>query len=164
MISGVTAGNDRARDRLQGCGRALTARGTTRARARVEKPYSSRAGREGLRALMAAARPHRGDVRQRCPRDRRDRGVQYARHRRAARVSITGFDDMEIASLVSPGLTTVHFPTLELGQLAAANLLAQLAGTAPRASTNCRSNSKCAGRPRRRPARSCGARAKAVPE
>jgi len=45
------------------------------------------------------------------------------------RVSITGFDDMEIASLLSPGLTTVHFPTLELGQLAAANLLAQLAGT-----------------------------------
>ena len=43
-------------------------------------------------------------------------------------LSITGFDDMEIASLLSPGLTTVHFPTRELGQLAAANLLAQLAG------------------------------------
>jgi LacI family transcriptional regulator len=42
-------------------------------------------------------------------------------------VSITGFDDMEIASLLSPGLTTVHFPTLELGQLAAAHLLSQLA-------------------------------------
>ena len=41
-------------------------------------------------------------------------------------VSITGFDDMEIASLLSPGLTTVHFPTLELGQFAAAHLLAQL--------------------------------------
>jgi LacI family transcriptional regulator len=35
---------------------------------------------------------------------------------------------MEIASLRSPGLTTVHFQTLELGQLAAAHLLAQLAG------------------------------------
>ena len=43
-------------------------------------------------------------------------------------VSVTGFDDMEIASLLSPGLTTVHFPTLDLGCLAAAQLLRQLAG------------------------------------
>ena len=43
-------------------------------------------------------------------------------------VSITGFDDMEIASVITPALTTVRFPTAELGTLAAQHLLARLAG------------------------------------
>jgi LacI family transcriptional regulator len=43
-------------------------------------------------------------------------------------VSVTGFDDLEMAAVVTPGLTTVHFPTAELGVHAAQNLLARLAG------------------------------------
>ena len=35
---------------------------------------------------------------------------------------------MEIAAVVTPALTTVHFPTEELGALAAQHLLARLAG------------------------------------
>ena len=35
---------------------------------------------------------------------------------------------MEIAAVVTPALTTMHFPTAELGALAAQHLLAQLAG------------------------------------
>ena len=41
-------------------------------------------------------------------------------------VSITGFDDMEMASLISPALTTVRFPTAEMGVYAANHLLARL--------------------------------------
>ena len=42
--------------------------------------------------------------------------------------ALTGFDDMEIAAAITPGLTTVHFPTAELGGYAAQHLIARLAG------------------------------------
>jgi LacI family transcriptional regulator len=129
MISGVTNNNERARDRLNGVRDALAARGIKLAPERViEMPYSLASGREGLRTLMAGARPPTAVM---CGNDVLAigaiaecgiLGIDVPHH-----VSITGFDDMEIASLLSPGLTTVHFPTLELGQLAATNLLAQLA-------------------------------------
>ena len=47
-----------------------------------------------------------------------------------ADVSITGFDDMEIAALMTPALTTVHFPTSDLGAYAANHLLLRLEGKA----------------------------------
>ena len=43
-------------------------------------------------------------------------------------VSVTGFDDLEMAAVVTPALTTVHFPSAELGTYAAQHLLARLAG------------------------------------
>jgi LacI family transcriptional regulator len=43
-------------------------------------------------------------------------------------ISVTGFDDLEMAAVVTPALTTVHFPTAELGMLAGQHLLARLAG------------------------------------
>lgn len=132
MISGVTANNERARDRLEGVRDALAARGIALPASRViEKPYSLASGREGLRALMALPQPPTAVM---CGNDVlaigaiaecNTLGVAVPRE-----LSVTGFDDMEIASLLSPGLTTVHFPTLELGQLAAAQLLDQLAGEA----------------------------------
>ena len=130
MISGVTVNNERARDRLQGVRDALAARGIKLAAERViEKTYSLASGREGLRALMAHARPPTAVM---CGNDVLAIGAIAECNTLGIRVpqqvSVTGFDDMEIASLLSPGLTTVHFPTLELGQLAAAHLLAQLSG------------------------------------
>lgn len=49
-------------------------------------------------------------------------------------VSVTGFDDMEIAAMLTPGLTTMHFPTQELGELAAQQILRAITGepVAPR--------------------------------
>jgi LacI family transcriptional regulator len=46
-------------------------------------------------------------------------------------LSITGFDDMEIATVVSPALTTVRFPIAETGLQAAKYLVARLRGDAP---------------------------------
>lgn len=43
-------------------------------------------------------------------------------------MAIIGFDDIPLASLVTPPLTTVHVPRYELGQLAAKTLLAQING------------------------------------
>ena len=38
-------------------------------------------------------------------------------------VSITGFDDIEIARIVTPSLTTVHVPHREMGRKAAVELV-----------------------------------------
>ena len=45
-----------------------------------------------------------------------------------ADLSVIGFDDLEISSLITPALATVHVPTRELGEYAAAHLLSRIAG------------------------------------
>jgi LacI family transcriptional regulator len=43
-------------------------------------------------------------------------------------VSVTGFDDIELAEIVTPGLTTVHVPHREMGRKAALELIAMVEG------------------------------------
>ena len=50
-------------------------------------------------------------------------------------VSITGFDDIEIAQIVTPALTTVHVPHREMGKGAARLLLEMRNGQMPISST-----------------------------
>jgi LacI family transcriptional regulator len=45
-------------------------------------------------------------------------------------VSVSGFDDLEIASLMEPQLTTVQVPSREIGRLTAKWLVDSLAGRA----------------------------------
>ena len=130
MISGVTAGNERAAERLEGVRRALAGRGLMLPAARtVEKPYTFSAGREGLREVLRAAPRPTAVI---CGNDVlaigalaecRTQGIDVPRA-----LSITGFDDLEMAAVVTPGLTTMHFPTAELGTYAAQHLLARLGG------------------------------------
>ncbi len=127
MIAGLTANNERARERVAGVEAALKARGL-RLGARVEKPFTLAAGREGLREVLAATPRPTAVV---CGNDVLALGAIAEAQAEGLQVpgdlSVTGFDDMEIASLLSPGLTTVHFPTAELGSRAAAHVLARLA-------------------------------------
>ena len=128
MISGITDHNERARDRLRGVSDALAARGMRLAPHRiVEKTYSLASGREGLRELMSGTQPPTAVI---CGNDVLAIGAIAECNTLGIavplQVSIAGFDDMEIASLLSPGLTTVHFPAAELGQLAALHLLSRL--------------------------------------
>ncbi|PUB24102.1 LacI family transcriptional regulator [Promicromonospora sp. AC04] len=46
-------------------------------------------------------------------------------------MSVVGFDDVQLAALVSPALTTVHIPLARLGQRAVDLLLARLRGGTP---------------------------------
>jgi DNA-binding LacI/PurR family transcriptional regulator len=46
-------------------------------------------------------------------------------------LSVVGFDDLETASLVTPMLTTVHQPLVEMGAYAAQVLLRWIEGDAP---------------------------------
>ncbi|HEY7743950.1 MAG TPA: LacI family DNA-binding transcriptional regulator [Burkholderiales bacterium] len=130
MISGITAGNERAAERLEGVRQALAARGIALAPGRVvEKPYALTAGREGLREILRGSPRPTAVV---CGNDVlaigalaecQAQGLAVPRE-----VSVTGFDDLEMAAVVTPALTTVHFPTAELGSLAGQHLLARLAG------------------------------------
>ena len=43
-------------------------------------------------------------------------------------ISVAGFDDIELAAEVSPPLTTLHIPTVDIGRRAAERLLARLSG------------------------------------
>ncbi|HZM46518.1 MAG TPA: LacI family DNA-binding transcriptional regulator [Burkholderiales bacterium] len=136
MISGLTAGNERARGRLRGVREELAAHGIAIAPHRlVEKPYAFAAGREGLREVLGGAKWPTAVI---CGNDLLAIGALAECHECRIAVprelSITGFDDMEIADVVTPGLTTIHFPASELGALAAQHLLARLTGqeVAPR--------------------------------
>ena len=132
MIAGNTAHNERARERVEGVHQALAAKGMRLPAHRlVEKPFTPGAGREGLREVTRAAPRPTAVI---CGNDIlalgasaecQALGIAVPQH-----ISITGFDDMEIASLVTPGLTTVRFPTAELGVYAAQHLLHKLAGKA----------------------------------
>lgn len=130
MISGVTAGNERARERQEGVRAALEERGLALAPHRlVEESYTLAGGRSGLREILANGPAPTALV---CGNDVLAIGALAECHDRGiavpAQLSITGFDDMEIAAVVTPALTTLRFPALDVGALSAQHLLARLAG------------------------------------
>jgi LacI family transcriptional regulator len=132
VIAGHTQGNDRARERLAGVREALAANGIELAPARVvETEFSIGHGRAALRTLWErvgrtafSALVCGNDLLAigallECGSD----GVAVP-----GRLSIAGFDDIELSAELPPGLTTVHVPSAEIGRLAAEHLLARLAG------------------------------------
>jgi LacI family transcriptional regulator len=130
VVSGITAHNERAQERLAGVRAALAARGVALPAERVvEKPYTHTGGREGLREVLTAQQRPTAVI---CGNDVLAIGAIAECHVQGlavpADVSITGFDDMEIAALMTPALTTVRFPTTDLGVYAANHLLQRLAG------------------------------------
>lgn len=130
MIAGIAEGNERARERVEGVREALARNGVALGPGRlVEKPFSLAGGRDGMRELLQTAPRPTAVI---CGNDVLAIGAlaecQALGLAVPRELSLTGFDDMEIAAAISPGLTTVHFPTAELGGYAAEHLIARLAG------------------------------------
>ncbi len=137
MIAGVTAHNDRARARVAGVRAALAGHGLTLPRRLFrEERYSIPAGRQAMRALLAR-RPRPTAVV--CGNDVLALAAllecQAQRIAVPESVSITGFDDLELAAHVRPPLTTMRVPSREMGSAAAEYLLARLAGETPAETT-----------------------------
>jgi LacI family transcriptional regulator len=130
MIAGETAHNDRARSRVEGVTAALAAQGLRPPPERfVERPYTFAAGRDGMRALAALAPRPTAIV---CGNDVLAIGA-LAECRASGiavpgEISLTGFDDLEVAAMMTPALTTIHVPTHELGDTAAQTLLKLVSG------------------------------------
>lgn len=133
MITAPIAANDRARRRLEGVRAAMTERGLDPAALRViETPYGIENGGAAFREIMQ--RPERPTIAI-CGNDVLAVGALDMARRMGLRVpedvSITGFDDIEIAQIATPRLTTVHVPHREMGRRAAAALVAMIDGTGP---------------------------------
>ena len=125
VVSAVSQGNDRATQRLLGIKEALSARGMKAENLNViETPYGIENGRTAFEQLMALDR--RPSVVM-CGNDVLAAGaMQGARAMRLKvpeDVSVTGFDDIELAQIVTPSLTTVHVPHRDMGHKAAEELV-----------------------------------------
>lgn len=130
FISAPRNGNDRARERGEGVLDAMKEFGLdAEALQIIETPYSIAKGAGAFKELMAVN--ERPSVVM-CGNDvlaagalkgARELGISVPDE-----VSITGFDDIEIASIVTPSLTTVHVPHRKMGRGAAMKLMAMCNG------------------------------------
>lgn len=132
-ISAPTATNDRARERVEGIWLAMeAARMDPTALQLVETDYSIENGEAAFRRLMAEPLPPSAVL---CGNDVLAvgalRGAAALSLRVPNDVAITGFDDIELASVAPVPLTTVHVPHRRMGQLAARALIDALNGARP---------------------------------
>ncbi|MEM7462336.1 MAG: LacI family DNA-binding transcriptional regulator [Pseudomonadota bacterium] len=127
MISGITHYNDRAADRVAGVCEALAAAGLDIEEPEIiEAAYSLEAGGEALSRLLEKTPPPTAVI---CGNDVLAVGAILKARQLGKRVpediSITGYDDIELAEVIEPQLTTVHVPHKRMGY-AAARLLLEL--------------------------------------
>ena len=125
IIAGVTADNDRAADRVAGYRAALARRGVGLTDVCIiEKPYTVPEGRAAMAALLRLPQPPTAVL---CGNDILAFGALqeclWLSVRVPQEISITGFDDIEMAAHCYPGITTLHVPAYEVGQRAATVLL-----------------------------------------
>ncbi len=135
VIAGITNNNDRARERLSGVRDALASRGFKLPAKRViEAPFSVARGREAFVKLLERAPGFTAVIGGNDPLaigallEARARGIDVP-----GEMSVAGFDDIELAGELPPGLTTIRVPSAEIGREAGRRLLARLEGkTVPR--------------------------------
>ncbi len=128
IISAPRAENDRADDRVLGVLDVVNERGLpTDAISIIETPYSIENGAKAMHRLLAEGeRPTMVF----CGNDVLAVGALQAAKSAGLTVpddlSITGFDDIELAGIVEPALTTVHVPHRQMGAHTANTIIAML--------------------------------------
>ncbi len=132
VIAGLTTDNDRAADRVNGFRRAIERRGGALAAADVlQRPYTVVEGRSAMASLLRRPKPPTAVL---CGNDILAFGALqeclWQELDVPGQISITGFDDIEMAAHCRPGITTLHVPATEIGERAAAVLLTAIAGEA----------------------------------
>ena len=130
IIAGITHNNDRAADRIEGMRAAFEEAGIPADEVPIEEArYSLAGGRRACAALLA--REPRPTVLI-CGNDVLAVGAMLQARSLGlslpADLSVTGFDDIELAEIIEPGLTTVHVPHRRMGDAAARALLSILDG------------------------------------
>jgi LacI family transcriptional regulator len=131
MVAGVRQGNDRAAARVDGVTAAMAERGFHFAPGHlVEHKYEIAEGRRAASRLLASPNRPTAIV---CGNDVLAFGVLFECRARGVHVpreiSITGFDDLDLAANIDPPLTTIRVPAAEMGRRAAEYLLARLEKT-----------------------------------
>ncbi|MGC1489631.1 MAG: LacI family DNA-binding transcriptional regulator [Albidovulum sp.] len=133
LISAPVSLNDRALARLDGLQDAMQEFGLTLADMTVvEIPYGIENGGNVFETLMRAPVRHTVVF---CGNDVLAAGALRRAHSMnisvPCEVSIVGFDDIELAQVVYPSLTTVHVPHREMGRRAACVLVDMVHGKGP---------------------------------
>ncbi|MEM9966854.1 MAG: LacI family DNA-binding transcriptional regulator [Pseudomonadota bacterium] len=131
IVSAATFDNDRARHRVEGFHQALRDTGLEPCSVPViETTYSIESGGRAFEALMRHAHPPTAIL---CGNDVLAAGVIKRASEMGidipTRVSVTGFDDIELAQVITPRLTTVHVPHRRMGNIAARTLVEMIEGT-----------------------------------
>lgn len=136
MIAGHAKDNDRASNRITGVKRAVKSLPDAQLLKTIETDYSLENGGDAFERLMALPTPPSAIV---CGNDVLAAGAIVRAQKLGVTipddVSITGFDDINLATAVYPALTTVRVPHTEMGRAAAKLLLEMLSGNARPAST-----------------------------
>lgn len=137
MVAGIRKGNDRARARVVGVEAALAERGLRFAPGHLmERPYEIADGRRAARDLLESSSPPSAII---CGNDILAFGVMFECRARGLdiprQMSITGFDDVDLACHLDPPLTTMRVPAREMGRVSAKYLLACLRGENPSTQT-----------------------------
>lgn len=132
VISGQALNNERARARIDGIVDALTLADIQLKQDRIfHGAFSIEAGREGMRKVLALTPRPTAVI---CGTDLLAAGAMAEARAQGiavpAQISISGFDDIEIAQLLEPPLTTLHVRTDEIGRLSGEYLLSAIQGTA----------------------------------
>jgi LacI family transcriptional regulator len=125
VISGIVDGNDRAADRLKGIRDSWQAHSLDIYDLHIiQTPYQIENGAKAFETLMATNQTPTVVM---CGNDVLAAGaISKARElglRIPNDVSVTGFDDIELARYVFPALTTVHVPHRTMGRIAAHDLV-----------------------------------------
>lgn len=133
VISTITHDNRNAQDRLAGVLETLESAGVkVPTHWIVEAPFSYSKGREAFRNIASSRDVPTAVV---CLNDVLAIGAMAQARAMDLKVpddiSITGCEDLEVASVVTPPLTTVRYPTWEMGHYAGVHLLARLNGETP---------------------------------
>ncbi len=130
VISGHTVQNDRARERVTGIRETLQSNGIVLAPERIiETGFSYASGRKALATLLEQDRTRRITAIV-CGNDILAIGALIEAASRGIRVpealSITGFDDIDLAAEFIPPLTTIHLPVAQIGTLAGERILQRI--------------------------------------
>jgi len=125
LIGGISKGNDRARGRIEGVKSAIAAFGmNAKLVAETESPYLLDDAQAAFDRVHSAAPDATAII---GGSDVLAAGAILRANALGLRVpedlSITGFDDIGLAAVSSPPLTTVHVPQVEMGRAAACLLL-----------------------------------------
>jgi LacI family transcriptional regulator len=132
VISGYTAQNDRARERVAGVREALQSNGIRLSPEQIiETGFSVANGRKAMAALLEQDTSRRITAIV-CGNDILAIGALLEAAARGIPVpdalSVTGFDDIELAAEFIPPLTTIHLPVVEIGTLAGERMLKRING------------------------------------
>ncbi|MDN2664576.1 LacI family DNA-binding transcriptional regulator [Psychromonas sp. 14N.309.X.WAT.B.A12] len=130
MISGFTEHNDRALNRLLGVRATLEKENLTLSDDYLlQAKFGIEEGREAFRLLMSRANKPTAII---CGSEPFAYGVIFEAKSMGVKVpeevSIVGFDDMALASNITPRLTTIRTPQEQMGMLAAKYLVSRLNG------------------------------------